>query len=133
VKKSRHSALLMMKDLESGHAIEDGVSDDSARKTATSHTLFLSTTSLDLIPRGGGSSEVDAVRKPQLPMKKRNRYFLTPPRKQLLREMLAEMVGVGMIVFFGTGAVMSAIAREALGKYSRVVGVDHVFLYQFSL
>jgi hypothetical protein len=97
----------MMKDPESGHSKLDGAIDDSA-----SQTVLLSTTSMDVFPLGNAPAKGDV---PQLAAKKQYQHFFTPPQKQLLREMLAEMVGIGMIVFFGTGAVMSAIAREALG------------------
>jgi hypothetical protein len=97
--KKLHITPLTMKDPESGRSKQDAV-DDSA-----SQTVFLSSSSMDVFKAD----------EPQLTTKKQGQRFFTPPRKQLLREMLAEMVGIGMIVFFGTGAVMSAIAREALG------------------
>jgi hypothetical protein len=46
---------------------------------------------------------------------RRHLWILTKPQYELLRELLAEGLGTGMIVFFGTGAVMSAILKDALG------------------
>jgi hypothetical protein len=46
---------------------------------------------------------------------KRSRQYLTTSQKMFLRQLLAEGLGSGIIVFFGTGAVMSAILKDALG------------------